>query len=399
MEAQAILKQIDHPQFRVWKVANRDGTFWKNRESIRTTAQLAKLLNNNPERVYYSTSCFLSPARCKGYQSKQTTDGMLLWSDLFFDFDGDIKETQQDAIKVLDYMKSEQNYKLKKIQFSGTKGFHLVYEETKHISEPNPKARQKKYKLEKQRIQKAVEALDLNTYDSITDNIFGVYAATNSIKVKSGNMVTLLTEKQLRNPNIHKTLDKLGIHVPREPKGNDKEAALPDKLRLQTYRGGQRTRISFHSFTFVDNSIYGLKDNYVIPIEQHILKFNMFKLQLLQERYKLSDFYCFKFGDKVLCLCFKAVQAKRLEKILKAGNSDNLGLFRTRKHLPIKISNIYDEERRLAYKLEPLCVIKSEYGLNDMHSKPHCAIFKLKYPNMQGTANPIGSMRYGRSSW
>ena len=406
-----IFNGVDNPNFKQFKVIYEGGLVCQNKEIISSPKKLSRLLNGEPKAVYNTVAYFLNPVNIHGRKKRPgyaIADNLFLWSDLFFDFDSekDLKIAQGDTIKVLDYMKNEKNYVLVKIQFSATKGFHLIYTPIERIKEPNPLKRMELYMKEHGRIAEEIKKLELKTYDihhyNLIKDPFRVYAVTHSIKLNSGNKVTPLTEKEIRVTDIYSILQKKGlkINIPRESKDDDSEVAVMSEVNTsaQPYREEQGTRItsphSYNKFHFIDNAVWGIKDNYITIIKQNLNKFNKNILKTIQKDYKLSDFYVFKVGNDIYSVNFKCVQYERLMKILSRANSSNLGLFRTRKHIPLPVSEIKDENGDVVDDLELIDVVKSDYGLNDNHSLSHSNFLKVQHNKMVGINEiKIGIMR------
>jgi hypothetical protein len=129
--------------------------------------------------------------------------------------------------------------------------------------------------------------------------------------------------------------------------------------------------------------VRGLKNNYVTVIKQHKKWFNPARLKELQEVYKLSHFYIFETEHHVYAYNFKLVQFPRLLKILRKARSSNIGFYATRKHAPMPLSNI-----------NYLGAIRSQHGLYDVHSRPHCNLLGITaFNNLAGAEhNRMGTM-------
>ena len=402
-----MFKSISEPQFRIFKVINEDESVWQNQRPITSPQKLLSLLKNKPMAVYYSVGYFLNPHKVRGNKKRAgyvIADNLFLFSDLFFDCDcrDDLRVAQEDTVKIMDYMKKEP-YALVNCQFSGTKGFHLLYKPLERIKEPHPIKRRELYQTEHERIIEGIKKLELKTYDihhyNLIKDPFRVYAVAHSIKSNSGNKVTPLTEKEIRSKDIYSVLHSKGITVLSEVKTNEKEVAVKTEVNTSalTYRGKKRPQtissLTFKQFFYIDNMVKGLKNNYVVVIKQHEKQFSEGFIKLLQKDYRLSDFFIFSVGNYRYSICLKCVQIERLSKILSRVNSTQLSLLLTKKHLPIILSDVYDENVELIDKFNFIRVVKSEFGRNDNHSLPHYKIFKdifsikQEYSNLRGSSD------------
>lgn len=375
-KCRSIFNSIMYPNFRQWKIKLKDGTFIQNRTKIASPEKLYSFMKGfDINAVYISTSFYFRPQTVRG-NLKKVSEYLYLWSELYFDFDGSMAQTQKDALKIKKIMEKEKNYNLINIQFSGTQGLHLVYEMVKRSKIKGTQRRFNFYKKELKRINDKAKKLKLKTFDGITKDIFRVYAAPNSYK--KINMVTKLNEEEL-SKNIYKVLKSHNI-ILREPKGDDD---LGGRLK---HRGKERAEVSSFRFKYLDNVVKGVKGNYVTLLEHYKRRFNANVLKMIQQKYNLSDFYIFEVGDRIYSLNLKCLQRRRLIKVLKKSNSLNLNTFSNLSHLPIIITNIKSKDKVVS-KIKLINVIKSDYGLNDLHSKPHCNFFDVKYLNMIGDEN------------
>ena len=170
-----MFNSIESSNWRIFKTIDEDGRCRQNKRQITTSEKLFKFIHQckNPQKVYVSISTFLSPQSNHGNFRNQitirkdghyyypkagyiTADCNLLDSYFFIDLDAehDLTLAQEDARKIMNYMKKKKDYKLKLLQFSGTKGVHLLYEDklNKHI--PHPTERIKYYHKRKKELIK-----------------------------------------------------------------------------------------------------------------------------------------------------------------------------------------------------------------------------------------------------
>ena len=228
--------------------------------------------------------------------------------------------------------------------------------------------------------------LNLKTIDkahmAIMSNPFCVYAAPYSIK-SSGNIVLPIEKGRFIKENIYAIL-----HAS-EPKGNESNVApmTAGKPAVpQPYRRRDRAGIRFpsSSFRFIDNNVRGLKDHYITVLKHHKKRFKLSLLKTLQKCSNLSDFYIMECGNYVYSYNLKIHQFGRVVKIMRKARSANLGLFMTRRHAPLLISDVrYDDGS--VDRLNYLGTLKSEHGFNDTHSRPHCNFFGVHYDNLAGS--------------
>jgi len=343
----------------------------------------------------------------KGYLS---ADCLLLDTELFIDLDSenDLRIAQNDGRKIVKYLDDDDKHELELIKFSGTKGIHLIYK-CKYKLNPDPNKRIIQVRREKERIVNELKKLNLKTlnrlHNEIIKNPFSVSSALYSIK-KNGNVVTPIDREDFMTRDIYKILSISNDKVVVEEKElaseskellNDKKVATAkvETLATQQYPGGEGASLTSsptsYFYRYMDSLVNGLKNNYVLVIEKHKDNFDVKMLKTLQKKYNLSDFYIWRVRDTVFAYNFKCLQFERMIKILRNINSENLNFFMKRKHLFIQISHSAKGDGSLKEQLTFLGKLRSEYAIQDTHSRPHCNYFGLKYDNMAGKdKNNIG---------
>ncbi len=404
-----IFNAIENPKWRQWKIV--DDVVFNNKHPITSPRRLYNFIrqSKNPKALYVSVSEFLNPHKVHGYFANQKTesngryrypragyivaDSIVLSSYFFVDLDseGNLKLAQDDGRQIIKLMKSEPDYSLHSVQFSGKKGIHLIFKRKMKLTK-HPIERIEQIKAENERVAKKITQLKLNCIDkthiNIMKNVFAVYATPWSIK-SNFNQVKPFSPADFMTKEICELVS--------EPIGNESNVATTEgKTSVnQNYRGSERADLISCStfYRFVDNCVKGLKNNYIVVIKKHKGKFNPNMLGMLQKTYNLSDFHITQLEDYVYAYCFKLVQFDRLIKILWKAKSENLSYFMSRRHLPVIISHSFTEDKTPAEELLYLGKVKSDYGNMSPHSRPHCNLFNVTYPVMVGSKkNNEGTM-------
>lgn len=411
-----IFNAIENPQWRIWKVIDHDKQCRQNKSLISTPKKLYDLIHlcKNPKAVYVGISEFLNPHKNKGFLANQQeiingryvhpcaghlyADSIILSSYFFVDIDNETELGQEEGRKIHTELKKNKALKLHSIQLSGSiNHHHLLYKvKSKLLKDPIQRIR---YIIEeKRKIVESLKQLNLKTIDTIHEHImcnpFAVYAAPYSTK-SNGNIVTPIKEKEFMINSFADNLSSCRSPSATEGKPNDCKVAN-GALASQPYvteKGGGLTFSPIY-YKFIDNKIKGLLGNYVTVIKTHIKRFKIERLKQLQERYKLSDFLILKNGNYIFSLNFKRQDFERELKILRAARSENLRFFITRGHLPIQYTASIYENGDLATELEYIGTLRSDYGLNDQHSRPHSNLFNFQCNNLVGNeSNTIGTMK------
>ena len=231
-------------------------------------------------------------------------------------------------------------------------------------------------------------------------DLFRVHAVKWSMK-QSGNIVTPIDKYDFMNNDIYDILSLKPIRAKRKMASEGE----PNELKVASdevassshlYAVGERASLISQPvfFKFVDNMVHGLINNYITIIKKHTKHFEIKELKNLQKTYNLSDFFITKIGNYIFAYNLKLTQFPRLVKILRKAKSENLSYFLTRRHLPMQISDSVYKDGEIYNNIESLGTLKSKYGLEHDHSRPHCNLFNVRYENMLGNENNrVGTMR------
>lgn len=417
---------IEESRWRIFKSIDIDGICRQNKRQVTTPEKLYKFIHQckNPQKLYVSISTFLSPQSNHGNFKQQKiivenrylypragyiyADCLLLDSYFYIDIDyeKDLRVAQKDARKVIDLLENNIKLKLHSIQFSGNKGFNLIYKFRKRNIK-HPTKRIKYYHNQKTKLAEQIMKLKLKTIDknhlNIMKDIFRVYALPYSIK-PNGSVVTPLKEDIFMQKDIYDILRSKSFTralkrrtKPIEAKADEKAVATAGNNipATQQYKVKKRDGLisSPIHFKFMDNMVNCLKSNYITVLKLYKNRLNISKLKELQRLYKLSDFYIVKIGNYIYAYNTKALQFERIVKILRKAKSRNLSYFITHRHLPIQITPSVYENGETADEIEYIGTLKSKFGTYDNHSKPHSKLFGLDYENLVGKENNVGLMR------
>jgi len=407
-----IFDSVENPNWKIWKIIDEKGLCHQNKTQITSPQRLLKFIKQyQTQKLYVSISSFLNPHKNKGFFANQRefingryyhpqkgymiSDCILLDSNFFIDLDSedDLKIAQKDARKIITRLKNIKGLKLKEINFSGTKGVHLLYKHNIKLKE-DPIERIKQVREEKNKIAQKIMKLKLKTIDkthlNIMINPFAVRSVPNSIK-PNGNKVITLDPDDFMNKDIYSLIPPK-VSEGAIPMKNKVACAKNKPLASQLYQEVERASLSSSPilFKFVDSMVNGLKDTHVLIMKKHIDLFKIQQLMKLQKQYKMSDLHIIQLGEYYYILDTKLYSYERVMKIMKAFKSDNMRFFMSRKHAYLPLTNTFTEEGiedRIGY-------IKRLNGDNECwHSKFHSNLFAVKYQKMTGNNNNIGVMR------
>lgn len=406
-----IFNSVENARWRVWKILDEDNIIHQNKFQITTPEKLLKFIKkyNNPKALYCSISTFLNAHKNHGFMANQRTetkeghyfypkpgyiyaDCIMLDTCYFIDIDNDdLRQAQRDTRAVI-YKLQEIGMKPSKIQFSGRRGFHVLYSMPR-VDEPDPVERIKKYKAIKKAISKSIQHLFDRTHLKILEDNFRVYAAPYSLK-DNNQIVQPIDYDVFMNKDLHLFLrhptrdQETKATTAMEAQADDNKVAPSEGaiLHPQQYSGSERDSLISPTtyFKFVDNMVNGLKNNYITVIKKHKTRFNEKEIIKLQQTYKLSDFVVYQIGDYIYAYCTKLNQFRRQVKIMRKFKSENLNYFISRRHSPIQITSSYDNKHNIISPIKFIKVLRSKYGLNHTHSRPHSKLLNLNYNNLSG---------------
>jgi len=299
----------DRPQDRYFIFKLQDGTF--KRFHLKNETELRKLLiKYRPFIVYYSAGAWNNVQNVRGV--KTTSYPIAIFEDLILDIDNDnsINEARKSSLKIIKRIGNPDYILMTR------RGFHLTY-----YKQGNKK---------KEILEKLKDIKDLDK--KCTQNDFNVFTLPYTL-TKDGKRTTIINSEMLEFLPT-KTLKKLQkqIYTPQviTPEKPDKKANEEADKTLQT-RVLKQTK-SFRSKDGADKRGSGvtilsfnnkIKNNLFIPILIYNKNLKGLKRELtyLTENYDLGNLYVFKKENYYCFISLKAMDKRRLNKILNSSRS------------------------------------------------------------------------------
>jgi DNA primase catalytic subunit len=320
------LKFLSDCSNRHFRIMSSNGMFLKIRDRINNSKQLTKkLINLAPKDVYYSTSTYLNPTTV-GPRGKERTiltkSGIVLKNDISFDLDREplsirnLEKTRKDCSRLIDFMDSE-GYLLKYIAFSGSKGFHVIYEDKKNELVLDPFEREMSIIEKRRQLVKKVQSLQIPIDSSITVDTRRIIRLPGTINSKTGYACTILSRSQIKN-NVSTWLSEIpkisvAKKIPR--------FTWPKLFTLPVFWSKRRKpkhpkRIVYT--TFITSSVLGTKGRHAVLLSFKNQKFSRVikKLNKAIKKYRLTDIYLFESGKDIQAISLKTVQRNRYQKII-----------------------------------------------------------------------------------
>ena len=318
---------------RHFRIISSHGQFLKIKDRINNSDQLKKkLINLRPKDVYYSTSIYLNPTTV-GPRGKErsilTKSGIVMKNDIAFDLDREplsirnLEKARKDCKRLIDYM-DDKGYSLKYITFSGSKGFHVIYEDKEGVAIADPFEREMEIIRIRKELVNKIKEQGISIDSSITVDTRRIIRLPGTINSKTGYDCTLLTRSQIGQPVITWISDiprlPNSVKIPRFtwPRFLTLPSIFSKKAQMKPTK-----RIVYT--TFVTSSVLGTKGRHAVLLSFKNQKFKRVikKLEKAIETYRLTDVYVFRSGNEIQAICLKTVQRNRYQKIMDFTRSNS----------------------------------------------------------------------------
>tara|TARA_B100000586_G_scaffold225164_1_gene172732 strand:- start:2238 stop:3527 length:1290 start_codon:yes stop_codon:yes gene_type:complete len=326
----SVISDLSHRHFRI---VSSHGQFLKIKDRINNSDQLnKKLLTLRPKDVYYSTSTYLNPTTV-GPRGKErsilTKSGIVMKNDISFDLDREplsirnLEEVRKDCKKLIDFM-DDKGCSLKYIAFSGSKGFHVIYEDKEGVAIADPFEREMEIIRFRKELVNKIKEQGISIDSSITVDTRRIIRLPGTINSKTGYACTLLTRSQIDQPVINWISD-----IPRL----SSSVKIPSFTwpRFLTFSSlfSKKTKVTptkrIVYTTFVTSSVLGTKGRHAVLLSFKNQRFTKVirKLRKAIEKYRLTDIYVFRSGDEIQAISLKTVQRNRYQKIMDFTGSNS----------------------------------------------------------------------------
>jgi hypothetical protein len=316
------------------------------RKQIRNAEQLEFYIKKyNAKNVYESVSTWLNPLNVRHKNPTRgylIADYVLLDSMVFIDID---KQDKSEVLKVLEFFKDKEEYKLWKIVSSGG-GFHVYYDDLglkQALGKMHPKHRIVFLQDRRRALEEALIKAGIDLDKGILLDPFRisrVIGTWNGNKDAPCSEITLesLTAMTLNNTSVLSKSPRSRVRGP-----------------------------SIYLYKFISNMVDGLKDQYTTHIEITKNRDYSVLAKQLQKRYKVGTIYAFDTGNRIALISLKIFDRRRIEKILKYAKAENLNSFLKYGHSWIKLSETLTDKE--IYPMNYLEMFYSE--TNGAFSIPH----------------------------
>ncbi len=337
-----------------------NGRFFKIKDAIRSPKDLQRWLTKlQPLDVYYSTSTYLDPTSVAS-RPKKSTDywgpgNIILGHDVAFDLDRrplsifNLERARKDAVRLLDLL-SDRNYPLKYVAFSGSKGFHLVFEDINRTLEPDLHLREVSIIQRRKALVDEIVMKGIKIDTTVTADTRRIIRLPGTINSKTGYCCQYLSVDQLRSPVVDwiDGISRLEDHtkIPRF-----KLKPLP-KLKIRRPPEVIDKDIDLGYTTFITSSVLGTKGRHAVllSLPKGSQERAVRTLRQVQEEYDLTDIYLFELPNAYQAICLKTVQRNRYQKILDMAWSPSASQLRNYDRVSLRMGPLVDQEMKV---LEP----------------------------------------------
>jgi DNA primase catalytic subunit len=394
------ITDLSHRHFRFML---NGGRFLKINDRIRNEDVLKKwLVRYSPSDVYYSTSCWLKPEILGRREKTPLAANIFLSSDIVFDIDRspfskrNLEKARIETLRLIDFIDSvgRDNYEIRYIAFSGSKGFHVVCNDLGRYESDNPLRREDIAKEKRRGILEKIQSEEIDVDGKITVDTRRIIRVPGTINSKTCFVCTVLSRGQIEKPidDVLKYVSRVNINTPKIPfLGDESMLRMVRKIPGHLNRLGVRLMPQFYYCSFLVNCVPGIKRQipfFEYPSGRNIKRIEA-ELNRLQNDYNLSDIYLFKSRSRISGICLRTLQTRRLEKIMNASSSININSLIKYKQLFFRVGPKRDQNKRV---LEPapeyVRTIKAE-GANNPKSGNSNFISRPHYMFLKGFGVPM----------
>lgn len=334
-----------------------NGKFFKIKDTIRSPKDLQKwLIKLRPLDVYYSTSTYLDPTAVASRPKKSTEywgpGNVILSNDIAFDIDRrplsffNLERARKDAVRLLDHL-TDQDYHLKYSAFSGSKGFHLIFDDVDKTIEPDFRLREKFIIQRRKALIDGIEKKGIKIDTSVTVDTRRIIRLPGTLNSKTGYCCQYLSINELRSPIVD-WIDGIASLEDHSMIPRFKWKPLP-KLKFIKRPVIKEKDNEYGYTTFITSSVLGTKGRHavLISLPKGTQERVMHTLQQVQEQYSLTDFYMFELPKSYQAICLKTVQRNRYQKILDSVHSPSAIQLRNYDRVSLRMGPLVDQEMKI----------------------------------------------------
>jgi DNA primase catalytic subunit len=398
------LEKPSQHEFR-WRCS--DGSWRKSKRRISSIKSFRKSISrDNSSDIYFSTSSWLDPIDLPRLSDESRPHPILLNHLIVFDIDfsplslENLEQARITTLKLHNWIEENYDYELLSISFSGSKGFHLFYNDLDRtlFSIENPKERENTVKAERNKLLQEVLLSGFKVDPRITADTRRIIRLPGSIHGKTGllcHRISLETLSMSIDSWIDQVPSFLGqLKIP-------KTAKVQNKKVVKKYVKEEEQKIDQHTYMMeVSNHLPGTKDRSALifwtPYSWGTGTECFKRLNSLIEKENLGYCAIFSDGERILFICPESItRAKGIKILTHIGLEKLANTLENREHYWVRISGIMGDDGIWHNEPEFISIINDKYS-QATYSKSHLtlltklgvAIDKSQHQNLSGNSEP-----------
>lgn len=387
-----------------------DGKWRKSKRRVSSIETFRKAISqDSPADIYLSTSSWLNPIDLPKLSDESRPHPILINHLIVFDIDfsplslENLEKARVTTLNLHNWIEENYDYELISISFSGSKGFHLFYNDLDRslFSIENAKEREIAVKDERNKLLQEVLLAGFKVDPRITADTRRIIRLPGSIHGKTGLLCHRISLEKLERsieswindvPSYFKDL-KIPKNVkPQENKGNK---------RLKKESKEQNEQEEQYSYMMeVSNHLPGTKDRSALifwtPYSWGTGAECFERLNSLIEMENLGYCVIFSDGERILFICPKSNTRAKVIKILTNLGMEKLAYtLEHRSHYWVRISGIMGDDG-IWYNEPKFISIMTNNEIKSTYSKSHLILLtKLgvqidfsNYEKLSGNSQP-----------
>ena len=350
------LKKPSQHGFR-WRCSN--GSWRKSKRRVSSVDSFRKAIGkDNPSDVYFSTSSWLEPIDLPNLNDDTKPHPILLNHLIVFDIDfaplslENLERARLTTLNLHKWIEKNYDYELMSISFSGSKGFHLFYNDPDRslFSIENSKEREDAVRENRNKLLQEVLLSGFKVDPRITADTRRIIRLPGTIHGKTGLLCHRISIEKL-GTNIEAWINDVpsffgNIDIPKVAKVKPKKDNQAGK---KVTKNLQQNNVEQSYMIEVSNHLPGTKDRtsliFWTPYSWGTGELCLEQLEDLVKSENLADSYIFSDGERILFICPEAFTRAKIVKLLdKIGMEKVSKTLATRKHYWVRISGIMIED-------------------------------------------------------
>jgi len=384
-----------------------DGRWRKSNRRVSSIETFRKaIFQDNPADIYFSTSSWLNPIDLPRLSDETRPHPILLNHLIVFDIDfsplsfENLEKARETTLNLHNWIKENYDYELLSISFSGSKGFHLFYNDLDRtlFSIEDAKKRENAVKEERNKLLQEVLLAGFKVDPRITADTRRIIRLPGSIHGKTGLLCHRIGLEMLET-NVESWINKVpsyytDLEIP-------KTAKVQNKKEVKKYIQDENKETTEFSYMMeVSNHLPGTKDRSALifwtPYSWGTGAECFERLNALIEMGNLSYCAIFSDGERILFICPESITRAKVVKVLNDLGMEKLSEnLKQREHYWVRISGIMRDDGLWYNEPKFISIIKNNNS-KSTYSKSHLtlltklgvAIDKSQHENISGNSEP-----------